>query len=151
MSWRAAHSGNEAWKFLHLNKIRTYQQVPDLSWLQQIQSWDLLLKITWHQKLPKLARKLQEATSVYGSTSHEGPQRGLCLSALIKSIPFSLFSFFLVLNWKLSFSSANDCNKMMNALHCWRAHRSGTWQLWVLLSLCWLSTSHSLGPLNGPS
>lgn len=102
MSWRAAHSGNEAWKFLHLNKIRTYQQVPDLSWLQQIQSWDLLLKITWHQKLPKLARKLQEATSVYGSTSHEGPQRGLCLSALIKSIPFSLFSFFfwyLIENW----------------------------------------------------
>lgn len=89
--------------------------------------------------------------SDYGSTSHKGPQRGLLLSALIKSTPpppfFSLF-FFLVLNWKLSFSAANNCNKIAEyskLLACsliWHLH------LWVLLSLCWLSTSHSLCIVN---
>ena len=78
--------------------------------------------------------------SVYGSTSHKGPQRAFFLSAFIKSIPFS----FLIPNWKLSLNPANDCNKMLNALSCWHVPWPGTFT-WVLLSLCWLSASGSLG------
>jgi len=71
--------------------------------------------------------------SVYGGTSHKDPQRGLLLSALIKSTPFP----FSVLNWKLSSGPANDCNKKLNALSCWHILWSGS----CTYECCWVSVN----------
>lgn len=46
----------------------------------------------------------------------------------------SLF-LFLVLNWKLSSSAANNCNKTLNTPSCWHAPSSGT----CTYECCWVS------------